>query len=177
MGKRKFWSSDKIVSFSAIFISFLTLYIFIRQTNLIEVQNHLSVMPYLMLETSDNGELHTFSIDLENYGVGPAIIEGSMIHYKGERYEMQFREFLEQNIPEIDSVVVINYTTIENGIAIPADNHRNIITAGGGRESYIRFLNILKKLEEDGFYYEIRYRSIYNDHWKITANEAVPEEL
>lgn len=177
MGKRKFWTSDKIVAFSAIFISLSTLYIFIRQTNIMEAQNHLSVMPYLMMETSDNGEMKTFAIDLENYGVGPAIIESSILHYKEKTYEMELKDFLRQNIPEMDSVDVINYTTIQNGLAIPARSKRNIITAGGGERSYLRFLQIFNKLMEDGFYYEIRYRSIYDDHWKISSNDGVPEEL
>ena len=73
--KTKFWTSDKIVSFVAIIVSVFSLFIFVKQTNIIEEQNHLSVMPYLMLETANNGQDATFSIHIMNYGVGPAIIK------------------------------------------------------------------------------------------------------
>ncbi|MBT8310320.1 MAG: hypothetical protein HKO72_01275, partial [Flavobacteriaceae bacterium] len=72
--KKKFWNSERVVSFSAMFISLLTLFIFIKQTNIIERQSRLSALPYLMVETSNNSEDNTFEIEIVNHGVGPAII-------------------------------------------------------------------------------------------------------
>ncbi|MBT8268432.1 MAG: hypothetical protein KJN59_04340, partial [Bacteroidia bacterium] len=63
MAGKKFLSTDKIVALTAMFIGVLTLIIFIRQTNIMDTQGRLSVMPYLLLETSNNGENRTFSID------------------------------------------------------------------------------------------------------------------
>ena len=55
MSKKKFWTSDRIVGFSAMFISLITLFIFIKQTNIIDRQSKLSAMPYLMMQMSNNG--------------------------------------------------------------------------------------------------------------------------
>lgn len=177
MAKKKFWTSDKIVGFSAMFISLLTLFIFIRQTNIIEKQSHLSVLPYLMMETSNNSELGRFSIDIENYGVGPAFIERRVILYKNELYEMELVDFLKQNIPEMDSVVTINYSSLQRGLAISAGNKRNILTVGGGAKSYTTFLKIMDEILKDGFNYRIEYKSIYEDRWSISGDTDVPTPI
>lgn len=175
--KKKFWTSDKIVSFVAITVSVFSLFIFVRQTNIIEEQNHLSVMPYLMLETANNGENATFSVHIVNYGVGPAIIKKRLIKYKGETYDMEFHEFLNQHIPAMDSVNIRNWTTLQVGVAIPAGSDRNILIAGGDRSSYQAFLGIMSELRSNGFKYEIEYRSIYNDMWAITDDENIPVRI
>lgn len=175
--KKKFWTSDKMVSLAAMFVSLLTLFIFIRQTNIIETQNHLSVMPYLMVESSKNAELYTFALDLENYGVGPAIIEERLIFYDGKEYNMEFEPFLRANVPEMDSVVTVNHSTIQIGLALPAQGKRNIITIGGGKRSYQTFVQIIMRLQSKGLNYRIRYKSIYNDHWEINSENDVPIAL
>lgn len=179
MAKKKFWTVEKIVAFSAMFISVLTLYIFIRQTNLIETQNHLSTMPYLLFEASQNGEENMYVLDLVNYGVGPVIIENMKIFYKGESYEMGIVEFFKKNIPEMerDSINVMNFSSIRQGIAIPANGRRNIVTIGGSEKNYQAFLKIFSKIQDEGFNYQINYKSIYNDHWKIESKNNVPEEV
>lgn len=172
--KKKFWTSDKVVSFVAICISLFTLYIFVKQTNIIEEQSRRSVMPYLMLESSNNSENNKYSISIVNYGVGPAIVESRVIHYKEKVYDMELYEFLQKQIPEMDSVELLNTTTLQVGVAIPSSSERNVITAGGDKSSYINFLRIMRKLSEEGFNYEIKYRSIYDEHWMISGKDQVP---
>jgi hypothetical protein len=172
--KKKFWTSDKVVSFVAIMISLFTLYIFVRQTNIIEEQSRRSVMPYLMMESSNNSENMTYSIEIVNYGVGPAIVESRVIYYKNKVYDMEFHDFLQKHIPEMDSVNLINYTTLQIGVAIPSSAERNILVAGGDQSSYSKFLGIMKKLRDEGFNYEIKYKSIYEERWAISAEEDIP---
>jgi len=175
--KKRFWTSDKLVSFAAIFVSLSTLFIFIKQTNIIETQNHLSVMPYLMVESSNNSEQYTFALDIENYGVGPAIIEERLIYYDGKEYDMEFGPFLQANIPEMDSVETINHSTVQVGLAIPAGGKRNIITIGGGKKNYETFLRVMSEMQSKNLSYKIKYKSIYNDHWEINSENDVPKEL
>lgn len=173
--KKRFWTSDKIVSLVALGISLLTLYIFVRQTNIIEEQSKRSVMPYLMLDSSNNGEKGTYSIDVVNYGVGPAIVESRVIYYQGKSYDMELHDFLHQQIPEMDSVHLVNFTTFQVGVAVPANSSRNMLIAGGDEVSYHTFLKILQKLTDNDFNYEIKYKSIYDEHWMITGDNNVPK--
>jgi hypothetical protein len=172
--KKKFWTSDKIVSVVALAISLFTLYIFVRQTNIIEEQSRRSVMPYLMLESANNSEDQTFSISIVNYGVGPAIVESRQINYKNKVYDMEFFEFLREQIPEMEGVNFINTTTLQVGVAIPASSERNVIVVGGDTTSFRKFVRIIQNLTEENFYYEIKYKSIYDERWKISSKEQVP---
>ncbi len=172
--KKKFWTSDKIVSVVALAISLFTLYIFVRQTNIIEEQSRRSVMPYLMLDSANNSANNTYSISIVNYGVGPAIVESRKIYYKNKMYDMEFYEFLKEQVPEMDSVNFINTTTLQVGVAIPSSAERNILVVGGDETSYQTFLKVVQKLMEEDFDYKIKYKSIYDEHWSISSKEQVP---
>lgn len=173
---KKFWNSDKIVALTALFISLLTLIIFVWQTNLMERENHLSVMPYLMMDSANNSATQTFSISLENHGAGPAILERMTLWYKGQEYNTQFHEFLTSTFPQMDSVELLNTITIRPGYAIPVGGEINLLTAGGNTTGYITFLQIMERLSQDDFNYEIVYRSIYEDRWIITGDTDEPTE-
>ncbi len=175
MARKKFWSTDKIVAMTAIFISTLTLIIFIRQTNIIDTQSHLSVMPYLLLETSNNSENKTFSIDFVNHGVGPAIVESRKIYYRGKTYDMEFQDFLLDQFTEMDSIHIMNYTIVEPGFALVSGGTRNILRVGGDDYSYLTFLDIIQELNENDFEYELIYKSIYDDKWVIKASSNEPQ--
>ena len=178
---RKFWTTDKILSLAAIFISFITLYIFIRQTNIMERQSHLSVMPYLLIETSENSGNQTYSVDLVNHGVGPAIIDQVVIRYKGREYRQQLMDFFRAELEGMDSVRAINVKTVLKGQAIRSGDGINLLTVGGGSRSYSDFVKVVKQLTGRRFDYEVRYQSIYGHRWKIHAyidqTAQIPEPL
>ncbi len=69
-------------------ISFFTLIIFIYQTNLMSRQNYLAILPYLSISTSNNPVDNTFSLSIDNFGVGPAIIESITAKHKGESFDL-----------------------------------------------------------------------------------------
>ena len=177
MAKKRFWTSDRIVSFSAISISLFTLIVFARQTSIIEKQSRLSALPYLNMETGYNPDEDFITLTLNNYGVGPAIIEEMKISYKGESYEMDFADFLQNNFFKIDSIAVLASASIDKGLAIPASAERVVVKFGGSGERYIKTEKFLRKLERNGFDYEIVYRSIYDDTWRIRKSNDIPEEL
>ncbi|MDT0605713.1 hypothetical protein [Croceitalea rosinachiae] len=175
MKKNKFWTPDRIVTLTAMFISLFTLVVFVRQTSIIEKQSRLSVMPYLIMETGYNPEDDLITLTLNNYGVGPAIIEGMKIFYNGNTYETDFANFLQTGIFEKDSVAVLASASIDEGLAIPAGAERIAIKFGGSGDRYIKTEKFLRKLERNEFDYEIVYRSIYNDFWRIGMVDDIPE--
>ncbi|MCW5519463.1 hypothetical protein J1N09_06415 [Aureitalea sp. L0-47] len=175
--KKKFWTSDKVVSFVAIVVSVFSLFIFVKQTNIIEEQNHLSVMPYLLLESSNNAYENEFKIEIVNHGVGPAIIQERLLYYKGEEYDMEFVDFLKDVAPGTDSINVISSSTLQPGFALPAGASRQILKIGGSKKSYDDFMKFMNMTRTDDFQYVIKYKSIYGDNWKITSQNEVPEKL
>lgn len=177
MGKNKFWSPDRIVTIMAISISLFTLIVFAKQTSIIEKQSRLSVMPYLYIETGYNPDEDFITFTLNNYGVGPAIIEEMKIFHKGKSYETDFAGFLQNDLFIGDSISVLASASIDKGLAIPAGTDRIMVKVGGSGDRYIKVGKFLRKLEKNDFDYEITYRSIYDDQWRITMSKDIPEEL
>ena len=183
MSETKFkWNSEKWLSISAIFISFLTLIIFIYQTNLLSKQNSLSILPYLELSTSNNSGDHKFIISLENHGVGPAIIESVTMKYKGETYDLADYEnelftFFASIEPALDSIVDVSFATIDKGLAIPANTEYNVLTVRNSMKDYELMVQTLTRFLSEGLDYEIVYKSIQNERWIIHVNSEGPESL
>ncbi|TJY35831.1 hypothetical protein [Pontimicrobium aquaticum] len=182
MAKKKFqWNSDKLLGISAMSISFITLVIFIYQTNLMSKQNYLSILPYLSISTSDNSANNTFAISLDNYGVGPAIIESTILSYQGKNedlidYDNEFLKYLKAKAPILDSITAISYSTLDKGLAIPAGTKYNILTVFSEKD-YKLYKTTLKELVDKGLYFEINYKSIQDEHWKINNLTKGPEKL
>ena len=176
------WNSDKIVGLSAMSISVLTLVIFIYQTNLMSKQNYLSILPYLQISTSNDKAESTFSLDIKNHGVGPAIIESVIIYYKGEKHDLReydnyLYNFLRSEVPVLDSIKFFSSSTIDKGIAIPANSNYNVFKILDSEKDYDLLTSSLENLLKQGLYYEITYRSIQDERWIIHSNSEGPQKL
>ena len=174
------WNSERILSLSAMSISFITLIIFIYQTNLMSRQNYLSILPYLQLSTSIDEENYTISLSIQNYGVGPAIIESVKLQYKGEEYDLKdynnyFFNFIKSLDSSFDSINQVDNSSLDPGMAIPPNTNYSIyeITSING---YDKILSRLALIEKDLFY-EIRYKSIQDERWMINEEENGPIKL
>lgn len=176
------WNSERVLSISAMAISFITLIIFIYQTNLMRRQNHLSIMPYLMLSTTNDSGNSTFEINLKNHGVGPAIIESVAIAYRGKRYDLTDYEnhlytLLSSLEPALDSLVHVSYGTLDRGIAIPANTTYNVLAVREDQKDFQLISSVFKEMVSGGLDYEIVYKSIQDERWVIHDGSEGPERL
>jgi hypothetical protein len=183
MAKLKFkWNSEKMVSLSAMSISFITLLIFIYQTNLMRKQNELAIMPYLGLSTTNDTGTSTFELNLLNHGVGPAIIESVTMEYQGRKYDLRefensFFNFLKSKRSALYSIGVISTSTLDRGMAIPANTSYNIFSIRNSAEGYQLIVEGLDSLLQTGFKYEIVYKNINGDRWKLFNDSEGPQKL
>lgn len=176
------WNSNKILGLSAMSISFITLIIFIYQTNLMSKQNYLSILPYLQVSYSDNVAELSFSLDIKNHGVGPAIIESVTVFYNDEEHDLSeydnyFYNFLKSEMPVLDSVKFFSSSTLDRGIAIPANSTYNVFKVLDSKNDYELLTSSLEELLSRGMRYEIIYRSIQDERWIIHNNSEGPEKL
>ena len=183
MSKTKIkWNSDKLLGLSAISISLITLVIFIYQTNIMSRQNYISIMPYLDVSTTHNIGNHTFELNLKNHGVGPAIIESAAMLYEGKSYKLtdydnQLFAFLVSKAPALDSIKSVSSSTLDKGMAIPANSTYNIFRVSGSAEAYQLVTEALNQMLENGLDYEIIYKSIQDERWRLHHNSEGPEKL
>ena len=176
------WNSERILSLSAMSISFITLIIFIYQTNLMSRQNDLSILPYLQVSESVDGESSSYMITLRNHGVGPAILESVIIEYEGKRYDVKDFEdnlvlLLASLASELDSLRYSNISTLNVGIAIPANTTYEIISVENSAKDYDILTETLYRLEGNGLRYEITYKSIQDERWLIHNDSEGPVKL
>ena len=187
--KNRGWNAEKILSISAISISFITLLIFVYQTNLLvnqtkllSEQNYLSILPYLAISTSSNAEKSFFELSIQNQGVGPAIIESVIFFYEGQQYDLADFEdsiytFIRSKSPEMDSIKHFSVSTLNKGLAIPANTNYHLISVENHPKEYLLINKILNQLSENGLRYEITYKSIQKERWRIHNDSQEPEEL
>lgn len=172
--KRRNWSTDRIVSLSAILISFITLVVFIYQTNLMAEQQRMSTMPYLTYGFSGTGTPE-FAVFLSNDGLGPAFIESIQISYQDTVYDMDLPTFLYSGkIADMDSVDNVYHANIFPGQLIPAGKEISIFQVDNSKEDADRLLSLLMNL---GLKVELIYHSAYQERWRITTDVRVPERL
>lgn len=171
------WNTDRIVGFSAMAISLMTLVTFVYQTQLMERQSRLSVLPYLSIATSYNPSLPSFSIRLENLGVGPAVLVSRSIIYKGKTYNMDIDEFFLQEIPAFKDIAFLSYTSLDTGDVLPAGTSEVVLGANDSLSTVNLLMEMVFELQEEGLDYEIVYKSIYEEEWKITSSTNAPIKL
>ncbi|MEO0527570.1 MAG: hypothetical protein AAFZ89_10105 [Bacteroidota bacterium] len=176
------WNSERILSLSAMGISFITLIIFIYQTNLMSRQNYLSILPYVSISTTENRAEHTFELNLENYGVGPAIIESVTMLYDNKRYDLEdydneIYKFLVSKAPELDSLKSVSSSTLNKGMALPVNITYNALAIIKSPSDYTLITTRLDSLVKKGLDYELIYRSIQNERWSINNDAQGPRKL
>lgn len=145
-------------------------------------QNYLSILPYLQISTSDDKAKNTFSLDIKNHGVGPAIIESVIMYYKGEKHDLReyddsLYNFLKSEMPVLDSVAFFSFSTLDRGIAIPANTNYNVFKIFESERDYDLLIKSIGELLRKGLRYEITYRSIQDERWVIHSNSEGPQKL
>jgi hypothetical protein len=180
-GKKIRWNSEKLLSISAMAISFITLMIFIYQTNLMRRQNYLSIMPYLSISTSNSPAAFRYSISVQNNGVGPAIIESVTFYSGNKSYDLkdfgdEVHRFLKTQNPIFDSLTTVSFGTLNRGLAIPANSDYLILGVQGAKRDYDLMHTELNRMLEDGLDYEIVYKSIQDEYWVLRNDSEGPEK-
>ncbi len=177
MAKRN-WNSEKFVSIAAIFISIITLTVFIYQTRLMHEQQRLSVMPYLSISNYGTGGPN-YKLMVANNGIGPAFIESVKVTYKDEVYnDMDVFLFLYSNIAATQEIQNFNHSNIYEGQMIPAGEkiaHLEIVDSAPDAD---KLLTILAEMFATGdAVFEIVYASIYKEKWLLRSGDTRPTKI
>ncbi len=176
--------TDRIVGFSAIMISLLTLVIFIYQTNIMHQQSRLSVKPRLLFSSAfgyEDDTLFRYSISLNNKGIGPAIIDSSFVIYNDDKYYNNWENFFSLATPGLsDFGEFTSFSNISPGGTLSADEEMVLFTYRCPVSKYPNVLEYLA-LSEDAddlpLDMTVYYHSIYeDDKWVVRSNE-IPRKI
>ena len=173
MNFSKFWTADRIVGFSAIFISLLTLVVFIYQTNIIREQQRMSVLPYLSLYSQHSGTPN-YQYILVNNGIGPAVIESVKIIDGESEYEMDLPNYLSGHVPETAEIKGLYHSNLHPGQLIPAGKTIAILGINNSLDSAEKLLKILG---DSTLQMEIVYGNVYDERWLLSTEALMPQKL
>jgi len=169
--------SNTLLTFSAIFISLVTLFILIYQTSLASKQFDLeqkqqlaSVMPYIQVSAGHSNK-DEFKIFITNDGIGPAFIKNVRVYYQEEIYEKKdLAKFILNDLTDYEGYLY-EYSNLFAGNVIPANQSLTHLKIQKGKQNNI---------SNDIFYtgqveLEIEYASIYDERWVVRGlfNEPV----
>ena len=103
---------ELLLGISATFLSLAALIVSIFQTQIAREQQQASVWPYLQTQKSHVDD--EFSLNLENDGVGPAIIKNVEVYYQGKLFDNHnalFKQQLHDRLLKVvtDSIKQFNY--------------------------------------------------------------------
>ncbi|NJB70100.1 hypothetical protein GGR42_000562 [Saonia flava] len=179
--KPKFWTSEKVLSLSALLVSLLTLAVFIYQTQLIRKQQYMSVYPHLNF-ANIGGHTLEYTYVLKNDGVGPAFIRSVKVNGPNGKSYKDVINYVEENLAKNDSVLFY-YANLSEGRLVSAEEEIPIITLMNKEKT--RELNLsdntLEKsnklydiLNNDSLKIEIEYESIYGEKWVLKNGGSGP---
>jgi len=172
---KKFWSSEKIMSLSAMIIGLGTLIVFIYQTDLIRKQQYMSVYPYLTFGYSQNNQEFVFYI--ENKGIGPAIIESVNIQTpSGNNYSNISNlvvDLMKKHDPNHNIKFI--YSSFDKGEMISEKEKIEFLKIINPDYNKLDFL--FKFIQNKGLVFEIIYKSIYDEKWEISNNDLPPIKI
>src|SRR5688500_5798574 len=123
------FSTDRIVSLSAMAVGVSSLFIIVYQTHLMRQAQHASAFPYLMFSVDANDAgIH---LTLTNAGLGPALIEDVRVVHNGGEFEGDPHDYYLSLNPASDSALSIN--KIMRGRLLPAGTSLRLLGLDASR--------------------------------------------
>jgi hypothetical protein len=165
------WTTDKIMSTSALFISVISLiallyqsYLAREENKLIQKQQSASVLPYLnQWQSNYNGE---FKLIIGNKGVGPAFINKVEIVLDSTKTFDNTDDLFNEIFKTTEGFDTIPHTTstLISGFVLPANEDIKIIEI----KDYNNILKFQKELINRNISFKITYSDVYGTQWLLS---------
>jgi len=188
--KKAFWTSEKLLSISAIVVSLMTLIVFSYQTSLMQKQQYMSVYPYLDTSNRYSGTLK-YNYTLSNNGIGPAFIESVTVTDSMQQTYDGIADYIVSQGIDQDSIWFFN-SDLNPGQLIPANEkipliqivNEDMLTEFGITNFEDLPMNttddagaLHQIINSDNLIVEIVYSSVYGERWKIDNTSSAPLKL
>jgi hypothetical protein len=185
---RASFTTDRIVSLSAMVVGVGSLFVIVYQTHLMRQMQSASALPYLMVGIQSNSE--GAYLTLTNTGLGPALIENVRVRHEGRTFDEDPHDFFLRMRPD-RNIGALSVDRIVVGRLIPAGDR--LMALGMDGEERVRMLtdllnvfeladvprnwfgNLKVPLKARRAVIEISYASVYGERWVITSDRLVPE--
>ena len=158
--------SESIVALAAIFVSIATLFVYLYQAHIMQKQQITSVWPYVQWGYTNSPD--GVYIQVENKGIGPAIVKNVTVKMNGESFN-SFKEVFEA-LGDTTSQDYI-YSRIGGQVIAPGEKLQPFYI-----EDWKKGEEHLEKMQQRSFEYTICYCSVYGDCWTTYGRKVVEGE-
>ena len=164
------WSTDRLLAFSAVFLSLAALVVAIFQTAILREQQRASAWPHLQFGTSMlEGD---YAVTLGNNGVGPAIIREVDIDFDGRAYA-SLKAVFDAEIRGASAIDTLDYGhyywDVEAGdvlaIQQTVDLFR-VVNSPAAAEI------VAEAFADPRFRFAVRYADVYGNEWLLRDGEV-----
>ncbi|MEP7323068.1 MAG: hypothetical protein ABI761_14180 [Saprospiraceae bacterium] len=163
MSIRKILSSDhNIMTAAAIFVSFCALAVSVYQSVILRNQQYASVWPYI--EPGVQYSNHTFQLNIQNKGTGPAIIKSIHLELDGSPVT-DYKDFMEKLLKE-KRFQSMSIAPIQNSV-ISANGSVQMLAAELPDSLLIKSADFPQRTK-----IVICYCSIFGDCWNFIDGEV-----
>ena len=152
------------ISIAATIVSLCALGTTVYQTHILKQQQFAAVWPRLEILHTWNNVENGYKLNLENTGIGPAIIREVNIRYNGKTYN-DFGDLaiaVSKRNKLNDEDAYWDKSDLLPQMVLPQQRKKQLLFIGKG-ENFHAFVNNL-----DSINVEITYESLYGDAWQIT---------
>ena len=160
--KTTIFSVDQLVSYVAILVGLSALIVSLYEASIFRKQQKAAVWPYLELNYAYNSNNGVFSYNIQNKGMGPAILEWSSI--KIDDTPMHNWRNYRNEIFTTDTLK-LGKSYIYNRVIAPGETV-NMLIISDKQAAYIAYKN-RKRIS-----FEICYRSIFDEYWLLKRNSS-----
>lgn len=169
--KKITWTTDKIMSTSALFISVLSLvglmyqsYLAREENKLIQMQQSASVLPYLHQWYSEYQD--TYRLIVGNKGVGPAFIKHVEITLDSTKKFDNTNDLFSEIFRTTEGFDTIphNMSNLVTGFVLPANQDISLIVIENKQN-----INVVKSvLNQRQIDFKIVYEDVYGTQWQLS---------
>ena len=163
-------STDRLLAFSAVFLSLAALVVAIFQTAILREQQRASAWPHLQLGTSmiDGA----YAMTLGNNGVGPAIVREVDIDFDGRDYA-SLKAVFDAEIRGASAIDTLDYGhyywDVETGDVLAIQQEIDlfrVVNAPAAAET------VAEAFADPRFRFAIRYADVYGNEWLLRDGEV-----
>jgi hypothetical protein len=156
---------ELLLGLSATFLSFAALIVAIFQTKIAREQQHAAVWPYLSTTLSNSERSYTYNVN--NFGIGPAIIKKVSWQLGDSIYSNTF-DFIRN---EIGFPKGLGRSEMKQGHVLTANSGLSLIEVNGN-DSLTQVME--KILTSNAFSLQIIYSDVYGNCWELKEGETKP---
>lgn len=168
MAKSRFLRADLIVALLAVVIGLCTMFVYIYQARIMSKQMHMAAWPYL--ETNFSRTNNSFTVNVQNKGIGPAIIKKAYV--------------VVDDVPLADTQANIDSITfIITGSRNILNGYTNLLGRVMAPNDVVQFIEVTDSTKINNFLLamrkhkvrlEICYCSVFEECWKATGSKVEP---